>query len=190
MNNKDIEKKVNQVLKDDMLSWINEYCEWVEPLKVEVQLKSSKYLSITYMRKWLPPGNTTFEPFTYLGVTIEMETGSRVKLLDIFDENKLKEKIQNYKWPGYENEENYYSEGEMNEIIEKSSLTNKEYLDFLFNEENIRDEIIKSYLSRKDSFYLTKNKIIIVKNEIDMPPESRDFILEYKTEDFINNPKF
>ncbi len=187
MKNKEIEKKVNQILKDDMLSWINEYCEWVEPLKVEVQLKSSKYLSITYMRKWLPNGgNSVFEPYTYLGITIDVRTGKRMKLLDFFEDNaeNFKSKILSHDYSdGYLEFTGELSADEMNEIIKTASLTNKEYLDLLFEEDASIYEYIKSYLGRRNSFYLTKNKLVIVRNQLEMPRDLRDIFLNYKIED-------
>ncbi len=78
----------------------------------------------------------------------------------------------------------------MNEIIKASSLTNKEYLDLLFEEDASIYEYIKSYLGRKNSFYLTKNKVIIVDNATLMPTESKDFILDFKIEDLKKNSNF
>lgn len=193
MKNKEIEEKVNQILKDDMLSWINEDCEWVEPLKVEVQLKSSKYLSITYMREWLPSGNTTFEPYTYLGVTVDMETGKRMKLLDFFEDNaeNFKLKILSHDYSdGYLEFTGKPDLDEINEIIKTASLTNKEYLDLLFEENASIYEYIKSYLGRRNSFYLTKNKLVIVKNQLEMPRDLRDIFLIYKIEDIKKNSNF
>jgi len=169
LGNKSLENKINKTLKSSITAWILEDYDWMEKCQVEVKCKTSKYLSLCYSVEWKDPNGDGFiSTFTRIGVTIDMRTGQRVFLNDLFkNTDSLKQKLVNY---NYGNEFSPpIDSDEANEIIHETSISEKEYLEEVYNPDQFS-------IGSKSSLYLKDNKLVITRDEDDLD----DVYLDYK----------
>lgn len=98
--------------------------------------------------------------FTRFGVTVDIQTGRRVFLDDLFKGTAdLKQKLVKY---DYGNEISPpIDPAETDEIIHESSISEKKY----FEENYDADSDVYNFLQGKSSFYLTDNKLVIIRDE-------------------------
>lgn len=170
-----IEKKVNDTLKDFLVEWINKECEWMERSQIYVKCKNAKYLSLCYTVEWKDDREDIMSTYTRIGVTIDMQTGERIYLDDLFkDIDILKEIIENYNY-GNEFSPPINLE-EASEIIHETSISESKYLEENYENDPYVYELIIDYIGSKSSFYLTDDKLIITRDRYEL----NDLYIDFK----------
>ncbi|WP_167956259.1 hypothetical protein [Anaerosporobacter faecicola] len=165
LGNDRLEDKINQTLKESITEWINVNCKWLEKSKISVKCKTSKYLSICYTVESKNSNGEEFESdFIRFGITIDLKTGDRVYLDDIVKEvDRLKEELTNY---DYGNEVSPpIDTDEADEIIELSSISEKEYLEKMYITDPYVYDYMYSYIKAKPSFYVVDKQLVITRDE-------------------------
>lgn len=171
LDNKDLEDKINQTLKESITEWINENCDWVEMSEIVVKYKTSQYLSLCYVVEW---ANSPKNGFMRIGITVDMKTGDRVYLNDLIkDTDSLKQTLVKYNYEG-EFSPPIESE-EADSIIHYTSISETGYLEEQYEEDTYVYDFISSYLTSKPSFYLTDDKLVITRDENEMDDVIIDF---------------
>lgn len=175
IGNENLENKINQTLKSAIIEWINKNCEWMEKSQITVKCKTSKYLSLCYTIEWgNPQGKAFMSTYTRFGVTVDMQTGRRVFLDDLFkDTAGLKQELVKY---DYGNELSPPIDfEEANKILHEASISESKYLEEIYKTDPLVYEYMLSYIGKKPSFYLTDNKLVITRDENEFDDVYIDF---------------
>ncbi|MGN6710048.1 hypothetical protein [Anaerocolumna jejuensis] len=169
--NESLQSHINQTLKALVTEWVNKDCKWVEKFQIAVRCKSTKYLSLCYTIEWENShGKDLVGTFTRFGVTVDIHTGKRVFLDDLFKGTAdLKQELIKY---DYGNEISPpIDPAEADEIIHESSISEKKY----FEENYDADSDVYNFLQGKSSFYLKDNKLVITRDENEFDDVYIDF---------------
>ncbi len=175
LGNESLENVINQTLKLSITEWINESCEWMDKFQIIIKYKTSKYLSLCYTIEWKDDrGEDYISEYTRIGVTVDMQTGERVYLDDLIEDiGGLKKDLEKY---DYGNEFSPpINSDEADEIIHNSSISEKKYLNEIYQNNPDVYRFIKSYIGLKQSFYLTDNKLVITRDGYDLNDVYIDF---------------
>lgn len=170
-----LENKINEILKNSIKSWVTEECRWFEAFQPEVKLKSSEYLSICYTAEWENPNGDGFEnTVSRVCVTVDIREGKRVYLNDFFDsDSTIRKVLEKY---SYDSEfATPIDLEEADRIIDEASMSVEDYFYNISNSDPLVYDFMKSYISKKSSFYLQENKLVITRNE----NERDDIFLDY-----------
>lgn len=131
--NESLQSHINQTLKASVTEWVNKDCKWVEKFQIAVRCKTTKYLSLYYTIEWQNPhGKDLVGTFTRFGVTVDIQTGRRAFLDDLFKGTAdIKQKLVKY---DYGNEISPpIDPAEADEIIHESSIPEKKYFEENYN---------------------------------------------------------
>lgn len=165
MQDMEKQERINQLLREPIRTFLS-YENWEDEekkrifndVKIFVAYKSDRWLSVVYsLRTAINPDIRKHDGMADLGITINMQTGTRVMLDDLFEIEKM------YNWmsvTGIDLKRGY------DDFLESISLTEKELLDW-YNEENNEQldgfEAVDKY-NHGDwrSFYLYEGKLVIL----------------------------
>ncbi|WP_010681106.1 hypothetical protein [Acetivibrio cellulolyticus] len=165
VGNESIEGRINQTLKSSITEWINKDCEWLDESQIAVKYKNSKYLSLCYTTELKDDrGEDYMSTYTRIGVTVDMQTGDRVFLGDLFKNTaSLKEKLEIY---NYGNEISPpIDSDDANKILHYASISEKKYFEEIYKTDPLVYDYTFTYIRAKPSFYLTDEQLVITRDE-------------------------
>ena len=158
------ERKINAILKDSTLEWLNQDSMWISKCQIQIPHQSPEYLSICYRSA---DNDLELErPRICICITIDIKAQRRVYLSDLVDRNYLESYLM-----GYEYETEFsppVSLPEAQNIIRYASMSESEYMREMAAQDELAPNFTKSYLSCKPSFYLTEDSIVIIRDEYDL----------------------
>lgn len=175
LSNESLENQINQTLKSSITEWVNKDCEWMEESQITVKCKTPKFLSLCYTVELKDDrGEDYMSTYTRIGVTVDMHTGERVFLDDLFkDTAGLKEELKKYNY-GNELSPPIDSE-EADKILHDASIPEKNYFEEIYKTDPLVYDFMFSYVRVKPSFYLTDNKLVITRDENEFDDVYIDF---------------
>ncbi len=154
--------KINLSLKNAMIEWVNDSCEWASELNIENFTINKNLLSVLYHAK-LKSLNNEFEINNfYVAIIIDLKTGERILLNDIVDcevltKKYLKGEIENV-------DSTMINSDDLYNCIKYASMSELEYLNYAENKIDIyAKKFPSSYLMRKPIVYLEDDKIVITR---------------------------
>lgn len=158
------ERKINAILKDSILEWLNQDSIWISRCQIDILYQSPEYLSVCYR---LADNDSEIEsPRICICITIDIKAQKRIYLSDIVDCNYLESYLMEYR---YENEFSPpISFLEAQNIIRYASMSEYEYIQEMVTQDELVLNFTKTYLSCKPSFYLTENSVVIIRDEYDL----------------------
>lgn len=158
------ERKINAILKDSILEWLNQDSMWISKCQIQIPHQSPEYLSICY--RSADNDSELERPRICICITIDITAQRRIYLSDLVDRNYLESYLM-----GYEYETEFsppISLPEAQNIIRYASMSESEYMQEMAAQDELAPSFTKSYLSCKPSFYLTENSIVIIRDEYDL----------------------
>ncbi len=169
LDNELVQKKINKTLETSITSWMDENCEWFKYYDLSIMHKSSKYISVLYYREWNSSNEGVIKHKSSLGITVDLESGEILSLYDFYkEEDELKTMLEKYTFEDTEFCGEKLSSEKVEKIIVEASLTIESYLKKVYKSDKNAYSFIKSYVSRKNSFYLTENYIVITDGDYEL----------------------
>ena len=163
--NEILENQINKTLKSSITDWINKDCDWMEKCIIKIEHKDCKYISLSYTREEKSPrGEDFMSTFMRFGITVDMQTGKRVFLDDLFKgTSSLKQKLEQYIYKGETSPsiDSDYAD----KIIYQTSISEKKYFEEKYKTDSYEYKYLYSYLRFKSSFYLTDKQLVITIDE-------------------------
>jgi hypothetical protein len=175
VGNESLESRINQTLKSSITEWINKDCDWLDESQIAVKYKDLDYLSLCYTIELKDDrGETNMSTYTRIGVTVDMRTGDRVFLDDLFkNTDSLKKELEKY---NYGNEISPpINSDDANKILHDASISEKQYFEEIYKTDPHVYDFMLSYLRAKSSFYLTDKQLVITRDENEFDDVYFDF---------------
>ena len=163
MADAEVQERVNLILTEPWAAF-GEVAEWnenalsglkedFENSKIFIACKTEQWLSVVYSIEVDYPSKQFGDGFVELGVTVNMISGERYLLDDLFEVDYLSKWLCTNVWTGYDKQKTQ-------ECLQGSVLTERELIERVSEEKNVI-RVVSNYRFNWHSYYISPGKLVL-----------------------------